>query len=260
MKRLTQLATITMCILLGAGVAMADKNLSTGEENVLILDAEPLATTELLKTVDITSTEETLGDGDKFKIVNGKISIGRPLVYKLTKPKPGFIGQQSENFYLVEFRFTLHPPETKRRYEKMELKIQLSNPEAVALQLLPTSVETEADVSQTFDIGFSIALPDNTASAEAKMGQTVAFKQLIPVITAFGDGDSGFYWIYAKPKGADTVVPGSRKVAAVIAVPDGSRSLSATIQCTVELYRSFFDEWMNIPVSVEPITMNLPLL
>lgn len=262
MKKFTQLVVIIACILIGTGVTMAEQNIST-EATSLVLEPEPLAAGDLLKTLDIVSTEKTLGEGGEFRVVDGKVSIGRPLVYKLINPKPELLGQRSKksHFYLVEFRFTLHPPETKRRYEEMKLEVKLSNPKAAAFQLLPTRVETEEDVNQSFDIGFSIA-PSESASAslEAKMGQTVAFKRLIPVITAFGDGESDFYWVYSKPNGAQTVEPGSRKVAAVIEVPDGSRSLNATIQWKVKLNRSFLGDWRDVPVSVEPMTVNLPLI
>jgi hypothetical protein len=230
-----------------------------GGKDVLILDAEPSGTADLLKTVNITSTEKTLGDGDGFKIVDGKVSLLKPLVYKLTKPKETPIGQNSKQsrFYLVQFRFTLHPPETKRRYEKMTLKVKLSNPNVTTLKLIPTSVTTEADVNQSFDIGFSIGVPQSSIGANAK--QTVAFKKLLPTVIAYSHSDSEFYWEYSKAPGADTVEPGEKIVAAVIQLPDSAQPLSATINWEVKLNRRFLGDWLDVPVTVEPVVINLPL-
>ncbi|OQW91976.1 MAG: hypothetical protein BWK78_03045 [Thiotrichaceae bacterium IS1] len=259
MKKSTQLAAIIAGILIGTGVTMANQNLSTGSAS-LVLEPGPLAADDLLKTLDIVSTQGTLGEEGEFRVVDGRVSVLKPFVYKLTNPKPGRIVSHGEksHFYLVEFRFTLHPPETKRRYQEMKLEVKLSNSKVTTLELLPNRVNTEADVNQTFDIGFSIALPETQTSVEAKMGQTVNFKRQLPIITAFNESDSDFYWIYSKPPGANTVEPGSRIVAAVIQVPDNSPPLSATIQWKVKLERRFLGDWRDVVVSVEPIT--IPLL
>lgn len=260
MKKTTKLVTTVFCIFIGTGdIVMAD-NLLKGEQNVLILDAEPESSDDVLKTVDITSKEKTLGGNDEFKIVDGKVSVLKPLVYKLTKPEETPLGQDSKNsrFYLVQFRFTLHPPETKRRYENMRLRVKLSNPNITTLKLIPTSVTTEADVNQSFDLGFSIGIPETKIGANAK--QTVAFKRLLPTVVAYSYSDSDFYWEYSQAPGANTVESGEKTVATVIQVPDSVQSLSATIDWKVKLTRSFLGEWRDVPVSVEPITMNLPLL
>ncbi len=245
--------------LVGMGVTMAEQKFLT--EDALVLEPEPLATGDLLKTLDIVSAQKTLGEGKGVRVVDGRVSVGRPLIYKLTKPD--LLGKHDEksHFYLVEFRFTLHPPENKRRYEEMKLEVKLSNPKAIALQLLPTRVETKEDVNQNFDIGFSIAPPESPqTSVGANFKKSVSFTLQLPIVTAFGDGESDFYWVYSKPHGAETVEPGSRKVAAVIEVPDDTHLLSATIQWKVKLNRSFLGDWRDVPVSVAPLTVNLPLI
>lgn len=262
MTKLTQLAAIILYFLVGMGGTMAEQNLST-EAALLVLEPEPLAPGDLLKTLDIESKQSTLGNEGDFTVVDGKVSVGRPLVYKLTNPKPGLLGKDSEksHFYLVEFRFTLHPPENKRRYQEMKLEVKLSNPNATAFQLLPPRAVTEEDVNQSFDLGFSIAsLESSGTSIGANVKQTVAFKRQFPIITAYGDGESDFYWVYSKPPSAEMVEPGSRMVAAVIQVPAEASSLSATIQLKVSLEHSFLGDWRNVPVNIAPLTVNLPLI
>ncbi len=240
---------------------MTEQNFSI-EADSLVLEPEDLVSGDLLTTLDIVSEQGTLGDeAGKFRVVDGRVSIGHSLVYKLPKPKPSPLGQRGENFYLVVFRFTLHPPESKRRYQNMKLTIKLLNPNALAFKLMPTRVTTEEDVNQSFDIGFSVtpsASPKTSIGANVK--RTVTFKKLSPIIEACGDGESDFYWLFSKPHGMETVEHGSRRVAAVIRVPDEVHSLSATIQWKVSLDRSFIGGWRNVPVSVEPITVNLPLI
>ncbi|MDD5228471.1 MAG: hypothetical protein PHD53_06685 [Methylococcales bacterium] len=265
MKRFTQFVVLSVLYILG-GIGAAMEN---NEVDSLVFEPEPLGSSDLLKMLDITSVENIRGfalpgteDESELRVVDGRVSVGKPLVYKLKNPKSNLLSQHNEkyHFYLVEFRFTLHPPENKRRYEEMKLEVKLADPKVSALRLLPTSVKTEIDISQTFDIGFSIAHPESPQiSVGAKSGQTVTFKQLLPITTAFGNGESNFYWIYSKPPGTETVEPGTRMVATVIQVPDGLRSLSATIQWTVKLNRSIFGEWRDVPVNIEPITVNLPL-
>lgn len=260
MKKFTQYVVIIVCILTGTGVTMAEQNLST-EEASLILEPQPLAESEVLKTIDIVSTQKTLGEEGEFRVVDGRVSLGTPFVYKLKSPND-IVEQRGKKsyFYLVEFRFTLYPPENKRRYQEMTLKVKLANPKAVAFQLLPALVETEQDVEQDIDIGFSIALPESQkTSVGANVKKQVTFKRQLPIIKSFGNGESNFYWVYSKPHGAETVESGSRIVAAVIQVPDEARSLSATIQWEVKLNRSFLGDWKDVPVSVEPVTVNLSL-
>jgi hypothetical protein len=260
MKKITQLITILFCIFIGA-VSMADDNLSAGKQNVLVLDDEAESSGDILKTVDITSKEKTLGGNDEFRIVDGKVSVLKPLVYKLTKPKETPLGQdKNSHFYLVKFRFTLHPPETKRRYEGMTFKVKLSSPNVTTLQLIPDKVETEADVNKDFDIGFSIGIPGTESSIGANTKETVNFKKLVPSIVAYNNNDAEFYWKYSKAPGADTVEPGIKTVAAVIQVPDAIHSLGATINWEVKLNRSFLGDWRDVPnVTVEPITVNIPM-
>jgi hypothetical protein len=262
MKKLAQLATTILCVLIGTGVTMAEPNIST-EETSLILEPQPLAEGDVLKTLDIVSEQKTLGRANSFTVVDGRVTIGKPLIYKLTNPKPGLLKPHNEksHFYLVEFRFTLHPPENKRRYQEMKFGIRLSNPKAKGFELFPSKIETEEDVKKSIDVGFTIALPESPkTSIGAKATRQVSFKQLTPVTTAFGDGESNFYWVYSKPHNADMIEPGSRVVAAVIEVPDNERSLSATIEWNVKLNRRFLEEWRDVPVRVDPITVNLPLL
>lgn len=257
------LTTVLLAIGFGwAEEAMTEKNEDNGTTPpALVLDPEPLAPDAVLATLDIVSKQGRLGQGDIIER-HGQVTIGKPLLYKLEEPT-GDMAQllapngQHWRFYLVVFRFTIHPPPGQRRYREMAFKVALSDSRITAFQLLPERVANEEDVNKGFDIGFSISLPVG-GDASAKATKTVQFTRLRPVITAFGDGESEFYWLYTAPSDMP-VEPGARRTAAVLQVPFETERLIATIRWGIDLERSVFDQWRNIPVSVGDFPLELQL-
>lgn len=255
------------------GVPMAAENeLTDTTSQVLLLESVPLAPDEVLATLDIVSNQGSLGkeDTSSLRVREGRVTVGKPLIYSLQEPKVGATylspmpNGEKWRFYLVVFRFTLHPPQGERYYRKMTFKVSLVETRTTAFQLLPERVVSKENVTQSFDLGFSICLPGGSTTglgrSEASIGaaQTVQFTQLQPVITAFGDGESEFYWCYTGPPHMP-VEPGARRTAVVLQVPPVTESLKTTILWNVELERKLFDVWRNVPVRVDALPMELAL-
>lgn len=250
---------------------MAEENKVTGTTPpALVLELEPLAPDEVLATLDIVSKQGRLGGKGGLLVREGQVTVGRPILYALEEPKAGtghllpMPNGEHWRFYLVVFRLTLHPPPGERRYREMTFKVALTDPRITAFQLLPERVSSEETVTKSFDIGFSISLPGGTAvgpiggEVSANATRTVQFAQLRPVITAYGDGQSEFYWRYTVPSHMP-VDPGARRTAAVLQVPASTERLSATILWEVELERNLFADWRNVPVSVDALPLEVPL-
>lgn len=239
---------------------------------VLILDAAPPASEATLATRDVLSEQTLLGPGDeKFAVREGQITVGTPLLYALKAPTADgarlrpLPGAGPSSFYLVVFRFSLQPAPGERRYQAMNFKVALSDPESRAFKLLPERVVSEADIKEGYDIGFTLSLPgDKEKSPVAldvtgKATQTIAFTRLVPEITAFGIGESRFFWTFTGHSDMP-LAPGSRTTAAVIQVPQGTKRLIATIAWQVDLERSRFEQWFKVPTKIDDLPIDLPLL
>jgi hypothetical protein len=71
--------------------------------------------------------------------------------------------------------------------------------------------------------------------------------------------DMSVYWQF-KGHGDQSLAPGTRTAAAVIEVPQGTKRLSATITWDIDLQRTRFEKWFNVPTKIEEVPVELPLL
>lgn len=237
---------------------------------VLILGAQEPKPDTILATRKIVDEQTLLGSGDtRFTVVHGSISIGTPVVWRLSVPeskKPMPVGEEeASQFFLIEFPFTLEPPKPERRYSKATFKVQLSEPNARVYKLMPELVVSEQDEEQEFDVGFIISIPGPTAGSSlgdvgARATQVVRFTRLIPRTTAYGIGTGFFRWEFTGQDDKMLVIPGARTTAAVIQVPKGIKQLDADIGWDVEVQRTRFEKWFNVPAKVEGLQLNIPLL
>lgn len=239
----------------------------------LVLEPEPLARKDILATLDIASKQERMGSGGPLRIQEGELTMGKLILYSLKVPKAPIKdtarllstpNSKLYRYYLVIFPFTLSPPPPNRRYKEMIFKIVVSNPQITAFELLPKEVTREEEVTQVFDIGFSVSLSDETDKTKGDIGvsaketQTVKFTRLRPIIKSFGDRQNDFFWQFTSPSDSP-VEPGSRRTAAILQVPSGVNQLSGTILWQVSLERRFFEDWLNIPVTVDVLPFELQL-
>jgi hypothetical protein len=240
----------------------------------LILDAQELKPDKILATRKIVSEQATLGPGNmRFPVVHGSITIGTPIVSRQRQTgsknlMPAGKAEESQ-LYLIEFPFTLEPPLPKRRYKKAVFKVHLYESEAQANKLMPMLVASKQDVEQEFDLGFVITIPgpksDSTlGEISAQSTEKVHFTRLIPRMTAYGIGTDLFRWELEGLDGEDDeqqpIIPGARKTAAVIQVPKGTKLLKADIGWDVEMQRTRFHGWFDVPVVVEGVRTDIPLL
>lgn len=273
-------AAMAMGFLTAVGPLCAGENMSVITKptvvpgSVMILDATEPPPDASSITRDILSEQTLLGSG-VVAVPEGRITVGKLERYALRAPqldgarRVPLPGEEQSSFYLLVFRFTLHDAPPKRRYREMTFKVLLSDPRTTAYKLYPERVVSEEDVEKGlekgFDIGFVFAVPGDKAqpALEAKASveatQTVKFTRLIPEITAFGDGEKDFYWKF-RGHGDMPLESGTRRAAAVIQVPKGTQRLNASIAWDIDLERSRFDQWSNVPVKVEGVELDLPLL
>jgi hypothetical protein len=142
--------------------------------------------------------------------------------------------------------------------------VTLSDPDITASKLMPDCVSHDKEVEITYDLGFSIAMSGDVAvvagegKGSASYVRSVKFKELKPIITAYGPGENEFYWVYTsiaeKP-----IDPGGRYVAAVLHAPQAGKRLEAVISWKLELERKLFELWEPIAVGVNDYHLELSL-
>lgn len=244
-------------------MAQTNTAASSGEES-LILDTKPPTTA--LTTLDIVSTQGVLSGGEHkvIEVQEGQITCGAPLVYPELNPlaENGVnpLSKPDVRYYLIKFQFTLHPLK-ERRVKRLTFRVRLDAAELLALQLIPTRVTTSEEVKKSDNLGISISLsPIGVAKAEAagKTARSVTYTELKPLITAYGGGESNFYWVF---QGADDnpVDEGWKQVAALVSASTSAKELRVSFSWDVELARRFFDMFRDVPVMVKEETRDLAL-
>ncbi len=223
----------------------------------LVLGDDALEQSEIQTTLDLYSEEVPMGpDLPPKKLAEAEVSIGKNYIYSLSKAEVSrssepTIHQDSNpewEYYLVYIPFTLHPPPGNKYYQDLSFLIELSNKDATAFDLLPISVTVEEDVKTTYLLSsnFKFQGMKDKAAAEGKadLGYEVQFKNIKPIITAFGQGENKFYWVYESQKG-HKVFPGTRHVFIVLEVPHDIEEISGIIYYEGTMQYKWLKEWRS---------------
>jgi hypothetical protein len=225
------------------------------------LNNDPLQ--DIAATLDVVGTEELLGSpGRRLPIKHGEVSLGRPQVYRLEPsaetasrlvPAPD---AKPWRFSLVVFPFTLHPLAAGNTYEELTVAVSLTNPAVTAFDLIPDRVVDEREHQRTVKIGFK--LPLKLAEAEAGVEDEIVLKDIRPVITAFGIGESRFYWRYTNSQGVEL---GAKRVAVILQLPSTINDVTAAVSYELVLKRRLFgfSAPISLPTRTEPWTVALAL-
>ncbi|OEU65614.1 MAG: hypothetical protein BA863_16480 [Desulfovibrio sp. S3730MH75] len=241
------LFVILLCIIGGSKMSMA---------KTLVLGDKPLAESEIQTTLDLYSEEKPMRPNlPPRKLAEAAVSVGKWYIYSLSaaemsKPSEPTIRQDSPecDFYLVYIPFTLHPSPENKYYQDVKFFIGLANKNATAFDLLPMKVNVEEDVKETYVLSsnFKFQGVEGKAKAEGKaeLGYEVQFKNIKPIISAFGQGENKFYWIYQSQKG-HKVFPGTRHVFVVLEVPHGIEHISGIIYYEGNMRYKWFKEWRS---------------
>lgn len=224
----------------------------------LIFGDEPIPNSEVAAQLDFYSQEKRLGSGQDMLLKEGTITLGMARVYRV-KPETERVlppGVPLLDRYLVVLPFTLHPAPGERKYSNVLFIVNLSNQKVTASDLMPRDVFTEEDVKKAYTIGGSVEYQGVGGTLE--LGKEITFTRLRPVITAFSEGESDFYWKFASQSDQE-VYPGSKRVAAILEVPRGISTITAVITHKIDVHRKWLGDWQNFNAATEPYSIKINL-
>lgn len=217
----------------------------------LILDEEPIVSTssnQQIKTLDLYSEDRPLGPNDSPILAKeGTISY-QDFYVKYLNPKaetplawPMDSDRKKWDLYFIRFPFTINPTPKNRYYKKVTFYIALNEKSVTAFDLYPKDIQTKEEVEKAI----GIAPEGKFKDIELKMGsysETVKFTRLRPEISAFGEGESSFYWIYSG-LASDGVAPGTKHALIVLKVPHGKQQVAGEIYYEAVMSKEWLGEW-----------------
>lgn len=221
----------------------------------LVLGDDPLDPSEIETTLDLYSEEKLMGPNlPPKKLAEAEVSIGKHYIHSLPKVE---INKSSEpairqdtnpkwDYYLIYIPFTLHSPPGNKFYQDLTFSIELANKDATAFDLLPMNITVEEDVKRTYLLSSTLRFQGITGNisldGKADAGYEVQFKNITPIITAFGQGENKFYWTYESQDG-HKVHPGTHHVFIVLEVPHGTDDITGMVYYRGTLYYKWLTEW-----------------
>lgn len=195
-----------------------------------VLGDEPITENEVDTTLDLYSEEKPMAPDLPLKrLFESEVTLGKHHIYlppgtdKIASSEPMADSDPKWDFYLIHIPFTLHPPPGDKHYQDLKFVIRLENDKATAFKLFPTNVVVEEDKEKTIDL--SLAFESRGAEGKVGYGYQVTFKDLKPILMAFGEGENLFYWEYTSQQG-HYVLPGAKRVLIILEVPHGTKILN----------------------------------
>lgn len=224
-------------------------------QDILMLNNEPLREEKSALTLSITSEDSGLrggGDLPEIKEVEGKITYNPhaydPFFLPIRKRggSPVITPDRTRwDLYLMIMPFTLHPAPGENYYEKLTFLVKISDPRVTAFNLFPKQVTTEAEETKSYTISPHFTIAATVDIELGQVGKEIRFTTLHPTITAFGEGESRFFWIYEGGPGQKGVRPETKYVLMVLQVPHGMTSLEATISYKVNIAKKILGRWRS---------------
>jgi len=245
---------VILFYILGASVALSDE---------LVLRDQPLAETEKLMTVDLFSEEKIMGqEGSPIKLLESQVTIGKEYI-SFIPPQVSHStvlitpDRTKRDLYLIRIPFTLHEPAENKYYQKFIFQIELYNRDTVAFDLIPKNVSSKENVIKTYTISPQLKFK----GVEGTLGgidNKISFESLYPIITAFGEGENRFYWIYTSQQD-QPVHPGTKYAVIILDVPRGTKSVNGNIYCEAVISQKIFGKLLprHARTSYYPIKWNL---
>lgn len=232
-------------------------------EDLLLSDA-PLLEDESTVTLDIF-TEQTLQGSyglEQTKVLEGKITVPKDARVFWIPPTAGTTGQPcmapdrtKVDLYLICLPFTLHEPPVTAYYEKVTFFVELASKETVAFDLFPRNITSSSEVTRTYKLSPQITIEPVGLSFLGEITRQITFTSLRPVITAFGEGEHSFYWVYRGTEDAPKVVPETKQALIILQVPLETAAVDGQIHYEVVLAKRRFGTWR----STQPRVDSLPV-
>ncbi|MFF4398929.1 hypothetical protein [Streptomyces sp. NPDC001480] len=207
-----------------------------------ILEEEPLPAHEVLAELALMSENDTRGTGGDDIV--GQISLGYPQVAPLALPddaSQGLPDPSAWDVVWVRWPYTVHEPAEGFLHTRVKVSFTLGDNQSRAMGLSPKDVTAEETVSRTYGLTPMLTFGVVELGADLFTHQ-VSFSRLTPLITAFGEGESTFFWVYRSAAG-QPVRPGTKHSIAVLQIPVGRGHLDVTVGAEVELRRRWLGRW-----------------
>lgn len=234
----------------------------------LFFSSEPLPESDASVTLDIYS-EEDVSRGFELpqkRMLEGRVTLNPPscLIFfippaPVTASQPLITPDRTKwDLYLVSIPFTLHRAPGNRYYQEVTFFIELTNSEATAFDLFPNNITTKIEETRTYSLSPQLKFQE----VEASLGQVskqMRFSTMRPTITAFGRGESRFYWVYEGFEEQKQVTPETKQALVVLQIPHGTHFVDVTISYEVVTALKLFGAWQSRSGTVDPYHIRLEL-
>jgi len=194
-----------------------------------------------LKTIDLYSEENSLGSGGLQRIMEGKITIGKPTIKYIPWKQPAHRPVKWD-YYSVDTPFTLHRLDGERYYELAVFQVTLKELSSIAHDLFPTdTITVKTKVKKTLSISsdFKFSFKAIEADLGGKEEDSFEYIVLTPLVTPFGKGEKQFYWEHKEFK-EQHVFPGVKQAAIILQVPHGLKRISADLEYKADVVETLF--------------------
>lgn len=216
----------------------------------LVLDETPLDQgQEGNITLDVYSEEAALGpEISPILLKEGKITYPSPKEWYIENisgkqtASPVKVDRNKWDLYFISIPFTIHATPANRYYKKVTFHMALDDESVTALDLYPKDINFKEEMEKV--MGFS---PEGKfKGVDLKLGSyttTVKFTRLRPAISAFGEGESSFYWIYSSFQG-EGVVPGTKHALIILKVPHSKREVRGELYYETVMEKERLGKWL----------------
>ncbi|MGA3085594.1 MAG: hypothetical protein ABSE95_12505 [Thermodesulfobacteriota bacterium] len=229
----------------------------------LVLRDRPLAETEKLMTIDLFSEEKIMGqENAPIKVLESQVTIGKEYISFIPPQKNNTAtiiipDRNKRDLYLIRIPFTIHEPAKNKYYQKVRFQIELDNRDAIAFDLLPKNVNSKENVMKSYTISPQFKF----RGIEGTLGgitNKISFESLHPVISAFGEGENLFYWIYESQK-EQTISPGTKYAIIILDVSRGTKTITGNIFCEALISQNIISDLLPKKAKTNhyPIKWNL---
>lgn len=229
----------------------------------MILKDQPLDESQKLMTIDLFSEEKSMGKAlTPIKLLESQVTIGKEYIFFIPPQKAQSAAvitpdRAKRDLYLIRIPFTLHEPAESKYYQKVIFQIELDNRDAVAFDLLPKNVTSTEHVTKTYTISpqFKFKGVEGTIGG---ISSKISFESLHPVITAFGEGENLFYWVYSSQQN-QPVSPGTKYAIIILDVPRGTKAVNGNIYYEAVISQKIFSDLLPKKAKTNhyPIKWNL---
>jgi hypothetical protein len=213
----------------------------------LVLMDTPLSQSEISKTLTLFEYDKTMGNGSPVsEIPQSQVSIGKPYLYSIKRNKQNSVGNLLPDMtrsalYLVRLRFSLRELPEGKHYQKVISYVDLGAKDYVAFDLIPKNVYSKEELTRT--ISFTPEFKFKGISGKiGEISEKSTVETVQPIISAFGEGESQFYWTYTC-RADEQVFPGTKDSYVLIEVPKATKFVDAKMAFEVIISQDYFGNW-----------------